>query len=409
MVGDELGDLAESIRLERLETELALKALQDGGDSLDERQVRRVLESTVVRLSLIEEWLLSQSPRPVSKLPRLRYEAGRIRMLARPRLGRLRHYRPKPLEVPVSYLQRRAPEPAPRISMVTPCFGHGRFIERTLRSVLDQRYPALEYFVQDGGSTDETISILERYSTLLAGWVSEEDAGQADAINRAFGRTSGEIMAWLNSDDLLLPGALAYVAGYFAVNPEVDVVYGNRILIDDHDRQIGAWILPAHDDLALTLADFVPQETLFWRRRVWDAVGGGLDPQFAYALDWDLLLRFREVGATMVRLPRFLGAFRIHEDQKTLAEDRIGQAEMAHLRKRVHGREMPVGEVSERLRPYLRRHVAHHLRQRLVDRLPAARITVPITLPERAEPDDRIAHPTEMDDETRTLSSRSMG
>ena len=99
----------------------------------------------------------------------------------------------------------------------------------------------------------------------------------------------------------------------------MDVVYGHRLMIDQTDGQIGAWVLPPHSDLALTLADFVPQETLFWRRRIWDEAGGFVDPRFGYALDWDLLLRFRDAGAKMVRFPRFLGAFRIHAEQKTTA------------------------------------------------------------------------------------------
>ena len=147
-----------------------------------------------------------------------------------------------------------------------------------------------------GGSSDETVSVLRRFEPLLRSWRSEPDDGQADAINRGFAETTGEIMAWLNSDDLLLPGTLAYVAQYFAKHPEVDVVYGNRIMIDDDDGQIGSWILPAHDDHALTLADYVPQETLFWRRRIWDAAGGSVDTSFAFAIDWDLLLRFRAAG-----------------------------------------------------------------------------------------------------------------
>jgi GT2 family glycosyltransferase len=318
--------------------------------------------------------------------------------MTRPRLGRLRHYAPRPLRVPASYLWTSAPDPAPTISIVTPSYQHGRFIERTLLSILDQRYPALEYFVQDGGSTDGTLEILQRYEGKLAGWASEGDNGQADAINRAFERTTGEIMGWLNSDDLLLPGSLAYVAGYFAVHPEVDVVYGNRVLIDDRDGQIGAWVLPPHDDLALTLADYVPQETLFWRRRAWEAAGGTLDIGFGYALDWDLLLRFRDAGATMVRLPRFIGAFRIHDDQKTSAAHPLGEVEMAALRERVHGRPVPIGEVTDRLQPFFRRHVVHHLGQRIVDRLPLSRVIVepPGPCPEPAGEDARASSTTSL-------------
>ena len=189
-------------------------------------------------------------------------------------------------------------------------------------------------------------------------------------------------MAWLNSDDVLLPGSLAYVAGYFAAHAEVDVVYGDRIMIDEHDREIGAWVLPPHDDDALTVADYVPQETLFWRRPIWEAVGGALDPAFGYALDWDLLLRFRAEGAKMVHLPRFLGGFRIHDAQKTTSAHLFGRVEMARLRQREHGRPVPIVEVTERLRPYLRRHIVAHTRYRLVDRLPSQRVAVDLGVPD---------------------------
>jgi FkbM family methyltransferase len=386
----------DEIDLERaIQADAAAERLVDIGEL--ERELARQTEAAVSREREIER-LTPQPELPTARpgAARLRYELGRLRMLTRPRLGRLRHYQPKPLAVPARYLRAQAPLPAPKISIVTPSYQHGRFIERTIRSVLAQRYPALEYFVQDGGSTDQTLEVLGRLEEELSGWRSEKDAGQADAINRAFERTTGPIMGWLNSDDLLLPGSLAYVAEFFVTHPNVDVVYGNRILIDDGDRQIGAWVLPPHDDLALTLADFVPQETLFWRRRAWEAAGSEVDSNFHYALDWDLLLRFRSVGAKMERLPRFLGAFRIHEEQKTLASGPVGEIEMALLRERAHGRPLSQAEIDLRLRPYLRRHVAYHLRQRFIDRLP-----VPRSIFQMHEPDPTVATGGEVDGRAR--------
>jgi glycosyltransferase involved in cell wall biosynthesis len=224
--------------------------------------------------------------------------------------------------------------------------------------VLDQNYPDLEYVVQDGGSQDGTVAVLERYADRLASWESRPDRGQSQAINLAFARTSGEIMGWLNSDDLLLPGTLAYVARYFDRHPEVDVVYGHRILIDEHDRQIGRWMMPPHDDEVLSWADYIPQETMFWRRRIWDKAGGQVDESFRFAMDWDLILRFRQAGARFARLPRFLGAFRIHTAQKTCAEiGSTGIQEMTRLRERMLGRVPGDAEVWSAVRPYLRRHV----------------------------------------------------
>lgn len=369
-------------RLEEVVAELA-----ERGEPISQLEARLIAEAGSVRLNSVEAALrYDAGRRDRGRLRRLvhsrafpgplRRAGGRTLAWWRPRIGSLFHYTPRELRVPAKYALAVPPDPAPTISIVTPSFQQGRFLERTLHSVVDQQYPALEYFVQDGESSDETIEVLRRFEQSLTGWKSEPDGGQADAINRGFEQTTGEIMGWLNSDDLLLPGSLAYVASYFSAHPKVDVVYGHRRMIDENDGEIGAWILPAHSDLALTLADYVPQETLFWRRRVWEAAGGWIDPSFGYALDWDLLLRFRDAGATMVRLPRFLGAFRIHDEQKTTAFDRLGAAECERLRQRVHGRDVPVEEVINRLRPYYVRHIVVHKRHRLLDRLPLRREVV---------------------------------
>lgn len=300
----------------------------------------------------------------------------RIQELTRPRLGILRQHEPVPLLVPAGYFTTDAPIPPPSISIVTPSFGQGHFLERTLYSVVNQNYPSLEYFVQDGGSTDETVEVLRRFEGSLTGWVSEPDDGQGDAINRGFAHTSGEIMAYLNSDDLLLPGALAYVARYFAAHPDVDVVYGHRVMIDEFDRQVGSQVLPPHDDEELAMLDFVPQETLFWRRTAWDAAGGRIDPSLRFAVDWDLLLRMRDTGAKMVRLPRFLGAFRVHDEQKTATWLDHCLTECDELRRRVHGRGISHDEALARAAPYMRRHVPYHLWHRLKMRMPLRRLPV---------------------------------
>ena len=246
----------------------------------------------------------------------------------------------------------------PRISIVTPSFKQGRLIERTIKSVLDQNYPSLEYFIQDGGSTDETVDVLGRYESQIAGWESKPDGGQSAAINMGFKRTSGEIMAWLNSDDLLMPGALKFVAEYFHRYPKVDVVYGDRLLIDENDALIGRWVLPGHNAAVLPWADYVPQETLFWRRSLWERVGGEIDESFKFAMDWDLLLRFRSAGAKFAHLPHYLGAFRIHSQQKTTAAiAEIGFAEMKRLRLREFGREVTDREIRRAIAPFMARHL----------------------------------------------------
>lgn len=300
----------------------------------------------------------------------------RVRWWLAPKLGRLRQHPPEPLRVPRSYARARSPEPAPGITIVTPSFRQARFLGRTVESVLAQGYPALEYVVQDGGSDDGSVEIIREHERSLTRWESAPDGGQANAINRGFAGTSGEIMAYLNSDDVLLPGALAYVARYLAGHPDVDVVYGNRILIDDEGRTVGLWVLPAHDDETLRLIDFVPQETLFWRRGLWERAGGRVEEELRYAIDWELLLRFAELGARMVRLPRFLAGFRVHDAQKTTTEHDLGIEEQDRLRERVLGERVGHAEALERVQPYLRRHVPLHLFHRAAARLPLPRLEV---------------------------------
>ncbi len=293
-----------------------------------------------------------------------------IRRLFTIRLGNLNQYSPSPLrDIPV-YKNSTAQVNLPTISIVTPSFRQGHFIERTLLSVLNQNYPKLEYYVQDGGSTDNTIAILKSYEDKLSGWVSKKDSGQSQAINHGFANTKGEIMAWLNSDDLLLPGALAVVADYFISHPDIDVVYGNRLLIDENDMEIGRWIMPGHDSDILSWVDYVPQETLFWRRSIWDKAGGQIDESFRFAMDWDLLVRFRDAGAKFAHIPRFLGAFRVHEQQKTSAAmNEIGHQEMDRIRKRLHGRVPAQEEIQNATLPFLRKHILADMFYRIKTRL----------------------------------------
>jgi len=277
------------------------------------------------------------------------------------RVGFLIHHDPVHLSIPKRYLTPIPLANPPRITIVTPSFRQGEFIERTISSVLSQDYPNLEYVVQDGGSTDDTCEVLQTYTNRLARWESKRDKGQSDAINLGFQNTTGEIMAYLNSDDILLPGSLAYVAKYFQDHPDVDVVYGHRVLIDEEDSEIGRWVMPPHDNEVLSWTDYIPQETLFWRRSIWEKAGNRIDDSFQFAMDWDLLLRLRDAGAKMVRLPRFLGCFRVHAVQKTSAQIKdTGIKEMAKLRYRCHGRYLPPREIRNNTLPYLYRQGRYH-------------------------------------------------
>jgi glycosyltransferase involved in cell wall biosynthesis len=279
-------------------------------------------------------------------------------------LGSYEHYSPRPVRLPARYghvIPLRPP--VPLVSIVTPSYNHGRFLERTLKSVLDQKYSRLEYIVQDGGSRDETAGILDRHRDRLHRAISAPDRGQTNALNQGLAHASGEILAYLNSDDVLLPGSLHYVARCFQDHPDVDVVYGHRIFIDSDDQEVGRWVLPPHSDTMLVWADYVPQETMFWRRRIWDRIGASFDESFSFSMDWDVLLRFRQAGAKIVRLPRFLGAFRVHDAQKSQAQlASVGQREMTRLRRRIHGRDVARSEIRRGILGYM-------LRQALYNRL----------------------------------------
>src|SRR4030095_1651972 len=166
----------------------------------------------------------------------------------RPRLGPLHHHKPVPLRLPDFYYEKKLRVNSPRISVVTPSLNQGRFLGAACESVLSQMYPALEYIVRDGKSTDETQSVLHRFQDQITAIRVAEDDGQAHALNLGFAESTGEIMAWLNADDILLPGSLDYVAAFFSRRPDVDLIYSHRVLIDESGREIGRWILPPFDD-----------------------------------------------------------------------------------------------------------------------------------------------------------------
>lgn len=218
----------------------------------------------------------------------------------------------------------------PKISIVTPSYNQRPYLAQTMRSVLCQRYPNLEYIVMDGGSTDGSAEYIESVGEHLSHWQSAKDGGQADAVACGFERSSGEICAWLNSDDLYAPGVLRFVAEYFNEHPEVEMLYSNRVFVKECNTVHAYWILPKHSDWLMSRWDLIPQETAFWRRSFMDRVGG-VDPTFRFALDYDLFVRFMREGK-VVRVPRFLGAFRIHESSKTSTElDTVGMSEIHRI------------------------------------------------------------------------------
>jgi glycosyltransferase involved in cell wall biosynthesis len=228
--------------------------------------------------------------------------------------------------------------------MVTPSYNQGNFIKRTIDSVLGQKYTNIKYIVQDGASTDNTIDILNEYGDRIV-FNSKKDNGQADAINKGFQLGEGEIMGFLNSDDVLLPDTLHFVNEYFQSHPDIDVVYGNRLIINEKDEEVGKWILPPFNAEAVKYIDYIPQETLFWRKRVWNKLKYGLDDSFRFALDWDLIIRLMQVDAKFKHIPYFLGAFRYHMEQKTSSQmSNYGWNEFQRVRLHTLGKSVSLDE-----------------------------------------------------------------
>jgi glycosyltransferase involved in cell wall biosynthesis len=207
----------------------------------------------------------------------------------------------------------------PRISLVTPSLDQGKFVRATLESVLSQNYPDLDYRVQDGGSTDGTLAVLEEYRGRVP-FVSEKDMGQADAINKGLAHASGEVMGYLNSDDVLRPGALAAVGEAFASDPGLVFVWGRAAYIDEEGRIVSPYL--ARPDAIERLADacFVAQPAAFFRRTVWDEIGP-FDTTLHHTMDYDYWLRIaaRYPLSRMRFLDRELAGCRMHADAKTVA------------------------------------------------------------------------------------------
>jgi glycosyltransferase involved in cell wall biosynthesis len=208
------------------------------------------------------------------------------------------------------------PEPLSTISIVTPSYQHAPFLEAAIDSVLHQDYPNLEYLVADGGSTDGTIEILKKYQSRLK-WFSEPDRGQTDAINKGFARTSGEILGWLNSDDEYAPGALRTVGDFFAANPDVGLVYGDANFIDARGGRLAACahIEPFNRRRLLYYCDYIVQPAAFFRRSVFQSVGG-MDESLHWAMDYDFWLKASAVSRCQY-IPRVLAHYRWLATSKT--------------------------------------------------------------------------------------------
>ena len=219
----------------------------------------------------------------------------------------------------------------PRITVVTPSYNQAPYLEATLRSVLGQGYPNLEYMVFDGGSTDGSAEILARYSDRLTFWCSEKDGGQAAAINRGLARATGDILCWLNSDDLHFPDTLEKVGRSFAGHcGQPRILYGSCVVFEEgagKARRMGG---RPYDPELLARVDYVVQPSSFWSRVAWDRVGP-LNEDLRYTFDWDWFLRARGSCQFHAAPELLLSAYRVHPGHKSGTGGAARQDEVAAI------------------------------------------------------------------------------
>ncbi|GAP07773.1 glycosyltransferase [Anaerolinea thermolimosa] len=236
----------------------------------------------------------------------------------------------------------------PKISIVTPSFNQERFLEETILSIHRQNYPGLEHIIIDGGSNDESVEIIQKYASRLAYWVSEPDGGQTDALIKGFSKASGEILAWLNSDDLYEPHTLWEVADWFRNHPEDEFIYGDALWIDIQGRPIKPkkeipfnWFIWLYD------YNYIPQPSAFWRRGLYERVGG-LDRSFDLAMDADLWARFAEVCFPK-HVRRIWSRMRFYPEQKNQRLREKSNEEDRIIRQRYVRRNPPTARCIKRV------------------------------------------------------------
>lgn len=223
-------------------------------------------------------------------------------------------------------------ETLPKISVITPSYNQVQFIERTIKSVITQCYPNVEYIVIDGGSNDGSLEVIKKYDEKISFWCSETDNGQYSAIKKGFSAATGDILCWINSDDMLLPGALTKVASAF-LESDADVVFGDIVYADQDGVEIKVMRnTPLIKIGYLYHAGYgLSQPEVFWSREIYERVGG-IDDRGQFSMDEDLFLRFIKAGARFKHIRYKLSVLRFHPASKTSTISHVGQLESSSLR-----------------------------------------------------------------------------
>jgi glycosyltransferase involved in cell wall biosynthesis len=218
----------------------------------------------------------------------------------------------------------------PKISVITPSYNQGQYIEETILSVLNQNYPHLEYIIMDGGSTDNTVEVIKKYADKINYWVSEKDKGQSDAINKGFARATGDILCWLNSDDYYMPDTLKYVAEQLNIEKK-EILFGEvDHIFEPHGAIKSSNVKNKYNNYQLALYDYIIQPGSFWTKKVWNE-NGPVNEKLHFVFDWDWFLRAKIVGAHFKYTQRTMAIYRVHDAHKTSNGGEKRQKEIEYM------------------------------------------------------------------------------
>ena len=226
----------------------------------------------------------------------------------------------------------------PRMTVVTPSFNQGKYIEETIRSVLLQGYPDIEFFILDGGSADETLSVIKKYERFLSGWRSERDDGQAASVQEGFKRSSGDLVAWQNSDDFYGKDSFSKIAEVYHRQADSTIIHGQVYKITEEEQKIEKWPVQAFSKENYHLSSFANQQAMFFKKEILEE-GHYPDPSYQHILDYEFIWRLVLAGYRSVFVPEATGYFHVHAECKTVRQEAVRCAESFEMGKQLLVRE----------------------------------------------------------------------